>query len=69
MMELRVSKRSEDVEKGNYVVILKGKTHEILNNAIVEVQLKISGKQEELIETFPLNEPLFFKLIIKKEDD
>lgn len=68
IMELTVSKRSEDVEKGNYVVVLKGKSHDILSNCLVDVQLKISGKYEDLIETFPLNQPIFFKLNPKQEE-
>jgi hypothetical protein len=61
-LELRVEKRSEDIKNGKFFVVLGGKSHEILSNCLIDVQLKLSGKYDDLIKLFPVNEPVIFKL-------
>ena len=67
-MDLRVVKRNENLKKGNFIVVLEGKSYDILSNCEVDIELKISAKHEDLIDSFPTDQPIFFKMTPKKED-
>ena len=69
ILDLRVVKRTEDGKKGKYVIFLEGKSADVLSNALVDVELKISAKTEEIMDSFPMNQPIFFKMSPKKESE
>lgn len=67
-MELRVVKRSEDSEKDRFIVVLKGKDHKILENFLVEVELKLSSKVDDIMDIFPMSIPVLVEIEMAKEE-
>lgn len=60
-MNLRVVKHSADEEKDEYKVIMKGES-DLVPGCLVEVEIKLTGKAEELLDEFPRNHVFHFKL-------
>jgi len=61
-LQLVTIKHLANSEKDKYSVVLKGRSSEILESCLVDVELKISGKYQELIDLFDLDVPVFFKM-------
>jgi len=50
---LRVVKHEADEEKDVFRVILKGNAADLVNNCLIEAELRLKGKVEDLLEKFP----------------
>lgn len=53
-MNLRVVKHFADEEKDEYKVILKGSS-DLVEACLIDVEVKLTGKAEELLDKFPRN--------------
>jgi hypothetical protein len=54
-MNLRVVKHEADEEKDQFKIVLKGEASELVNGCIIEAELRLKGKVDELLEKFPRN--------------
>lgn len=50
---MRVVKHEADEEKDSFKVTLKGESAEILAGCLIEIELRMKGKADEIIEKFP----------------
>lgn len=54
MIKLRVKKQSADSEKDKFIVVMKGSA-DLGLSTIVNLELKLEGKEEALLERFPMH--------------
>ncbi len=54
-MNLRVVKHEADEEKDQFKVALKGEASELVEGCIIEAELRLKGKVEDLLIKFPRN--------------
>ena len=52
-MNVRVVKHEADEEKDAFKVALKGDAGDLVDGSIIEVELRLKGKNEAILEKFP----------------
>lgn len=52
-INLRVVRHEADVEKDQFKVALKGEAGDLVDGCLIEIELRLKGKTEELLEQFP----------------
>jgi hypothetical protein len=65
-MNLRVVKHEADEEKNVFKVTLKGEG-ELVPGCLIEIELRLKGKTEALLEQYIRNERYVFSLTVQKE--
>jgi hypothetical protein len=52
-MNLRVVKHEADEEKDSFKVTVKGEAGDLVDGCLIEVEIRLKGKNEGLLEKFP----------------
>jgi hypothetical protein len=52
-MKVRVVKQEADEEKGTFKATMKGSAGDLLDGALVDVEVRLTGKIEQLLEAYP----------------
>ena len=52
-MRLRVVKHEADEEKDVFKVVLKGQAHDLVKGSLIDVELKLKAKTDDILMQFP----------------
>lgn len=66
MIRLRVKKQSADSEKEKFIVVMKGSA-DLGLSTLVDVELKLNGKEEGILAEFPMSSVFTIELEAKTE--
>jgi hypothetical protein len=67
LARMTVMKHVADDGKGVYTVILEGDVADVVPGNLLDAEMKIKGKTEDVLEVFPRGKSFTFDLVEKKK--